>query len=201
MNMCKKDIIDDQIVDLYNNGWSINDIIAHYRASVKRVRAVLQDRGLETSSYRAISEHLKDRLLAVVVTGLSLREIEETIDFSSHLIRQVLRDKQVTATEWRLQSELDLAVHKISKNDWNRFVALYTSGERGFIQCADQCGFSPRDCAEAVLRLSDKEVKEHREKLYKNVFEQRLYGLSAISVSKQLGVSPSLVKKIFANQL
>ena len=199
MNVCKKDIIDDKIIELYNNGWSINDIVARYRASAKRVRGVLQEKGKETSGYRSISDCLRERLLALVTTKLSVRELEERVDQSSHLIRQVLRDKGVTATEWRTQNKTDFSIHAIPPATWKSFVEMYISGNGGFMFCADACGFSPRNCAEAALRLSNEDVKKHRERLREKIINKRSTGLSAISVGKQLGVSPALVKKIFAN--
>lgn len=199
MKVCKKDIIDDKIVALYNDGWSINDIVAHYRATAKRVRGVLQDKGMETSGYRSISDHLRERILALVTTGIAVRELGERVDLSSHLVRQVLRDRNVTATEWRMQNNVDFSVLLIPEKPWRDFVAQYVLGNQGFMLCADACGFSPRDCAEAVLRLSNEEVVLHRERLYKNVLSKRSTGLSAISVGKQFGISPALVKRIFAN--
>lgn len=197
MKTHRNNISDAQILALYNEGWSINDIVVHHKTSIKRVRAVLQNNGVNTAGYRAISSYLKECVLAMVATGISVRQLESIIDYSSHLIRQVLRNENKTATYLRDNNNAIVAKHVIPAPIWLQFVELYISGKVGFMKCAEQCQFSLQNCVEAVLRLSENEINQHKVNLYSEIALYKATGLSAAAVSKKLGVSPSIVKKIF----
>ena len=192
-------ISDDLILNLYDSGWSINDIIKYYKTSVRRVRKVLQDKGINTAGYRAVCPNFKECILVLVASGLSIRYISDVVDMSPHLIRQVMRDNKVNTIMLREGFSRNKNGFLISDLSWEAFVKSYLSGKIGFIKCAEKLGFSIEECAEAALRLSEGQVKTHKEKIKLEIAEQCHTGLSAITIAKKVGVSVSIVKKLSAS--
>lgn len=193
----RKNITDKEIFDLYNNGWSINDIVMNHKTSIRRVRSCLQNKGIDTSKYRSASIQVKEIVLRLVELGVSYKKISDTVDISIHLIRQILRDNKTTSFDLRVMGAFSGISAEISDSDWLNFYELYESGTIGFMKCAQKCGFSVSCCIEAAMKLSERDVYQHREKLYAYIVLQKDTGLSATSVSKQLGISTAIVKNIF----
>lgn len=195
----KPKISDEKIIKLYSAGWSINDIVAHYATTVIYVRALLQEMGAATSKYRATTDYYKNCILAVMSIGVSVRALADIIDVSSHLIRQVLRSANLRAEDLRQNASFDVSEQTIPEVVWSRFNELYVSGQYGFIKCAETCGFSATECAQAVVKLTEQDVKQHQKNLTSHIASKQATGLSPTSIGKQFGVSTSLVKQIFKN--
>lgn len=194
-------ISDEKVINLYDTGWSINDIVANHKVSVRRVRSILQEKGRSTASFRAAPDTIKECVMVLVASNISIRRISDTVDISPHLVRQVLRDNKVNASGLRKNSSLAVEMVNISNGVWNVFFEAYLSGELGFVKCAEKAGLNADGCAEAVLRLSDDEVETHKAKLHSYIADKRDTGLSASTIGKQLGVSAAIVKKIFTKSL
>lgn len=187
---------DEIIIELHRSGWSISDIVAHHKTSVRRVRKVLQEQGIDTSKQRSASKDLKECFLQLVSCGVTVREIAAATDSSAHLIRQVLRDNQVNVTALR-GGDASAPRFSLQTKEWRVFLELYLSGNYGFLKCAEMRGFSISDCVEAVLRLSQDDVSLHQNRIRAHIIAQKETGLSVSSVAKRFGVSASLVKEVF----
>ncbi len=184
---------------MYAAGWSINDIVAHHKTSVFRVRTILKNAGVDTSVYRRASEPLRACVLQMVAAGASVKKVSNTIDISSHLIRQVMRDEKTNVAGLRNKNADVNFPLTIDMTKWPQFLELYRSGTHGFLLCADMCEFSDTDRVEAVFRLKEEDVQAHHRALTSRIYKQRNSGLSAATVGKKFGVSAALVKGIFAS--
>lgn len=195
----RKNISDDKIYELYMSGWSINDIVRQHRTSVRRVREILQSKGVETSKYRNAPDIVKECVLLLIGQGFSLRRTADTLDISTHLVRQILRDNQTNAENLRLAWKGNQQDQSFSREELWAFSELYISGQLGFIKCAEAMGLKPRACVLAANGLNIEDISKHKTGLRVNILSKQKEGLSAITIGKQLGVSAAIVKEILKN--
>jgi len=82
-------LTDEEIIHLYENGLSQQDIRSLYGGSIKRIRTVLQDAGYHTAIYRRVPLEYEQVICVLLHAGVSYRAIAEATDISYHVVRDI----------------------------------------------------------------------------------------------------------------
>lgn len=194
----KPEISDEKIIELYENGWSINDIVARYKIQLIYVRKLLQDKGIATHKYRSAPEFWKLCVFNLLAGGFPTPYVSKVTDISPHLIREFLSVEHLKVEH--LRADHDACQLNLNSSDrlldFENFLQAYRSGGCGFMNCISSARIPPEYCCWVVSRLKASDIEMHTTNLRMKIDELRKLHVSSASIAKKLGVSVSIVRNI-----
>ena len=194
----EKTITSSDIIELYKQGYSCKDICRVYNLSALMVRTCLRSAGLNTSIYRKVSPSNKEKILLLVKTGYSYREIESLLQTSTHLIREVIEKEDMVgfAPKNHPPIELNISEDQVSFSVVDRLNELYSSGQYGLAQCAYLLNVSDAEFLWFVFHLSNEDKENHKKNMINNIKKMYSSAVPVSAIAKKMDVSPSIVKKL-----
>lgn len=196
--MSKTAIREDEIVKLYQDGYSAKDICDKYSVSTFRVRHILQRAGFDTRTYRKISDNNKDKILLLVKSGYSYNQIGNLLQCSFHLIREVVEGAGLIGYAPKNYPPVQLNIEEsdVSADVIDKLDELYSSGEYGLTKCAELVNASDSDFLWFVYHLTPEKQVLHNNMVKGYIKNLDTCGTPWTAISKKMDISPSIVKAI-----
>lgn len=184
----KISISDAEIIHLYENGMSQNDIRRQYPVGLRTVRAVLRKAGFDTSSYRRFPVQFEEVLYVLLRAGVFYRKIADVTDISFHVIRDIAERRP-----GRDQRSAYLHPKVIITEREETFLARYQDGECFCVLCVS-LGLSAKEILRCFALLDQDILARHRAALGERLRGEDMSLNTITSVARKYGISSSVVK-------
>lgn len=196
--MSKKEVLENEMVKLYQEGYSAKDICDRFNVSSFRTRHVLRRAGFDTRTYRKISDNNKEKILLLVKSGYSYNQIARLLQCSFHLVREVVEGAGMIgyAPKNYPPVELNIKESEVSEDVIKELEELYCSGEYGLSKCAALAKASDNDFIWFVYYLSPETQTLHDNSVKSYIKNLHVSGIPWTAISKKMDISPSIVKGI-----
>lgn len=194
MKAIKKDLIDDaQIIELFESGYSQQDIIAKYRVTVQRTRSVLTAAGYDTSNFRRLSKPMVDIIVNLLRTGSSFQKIETVCDISYHAVHAVVERNNLQFVSTMARESISRQDLCIDVPERDEFIAGYVSGE-SFCSMCHKLALPMDAIISLYYQISPENIEAHRENLRKHIIEDSKKLFSAAGIARKRQISQSVVR-------
>lgn len=192
------DMLNKKVLMLYQQGFSCKDISRICNVSLLHIRKYLKSVGIETRTYRKVSDCNKNKVLLLIRAGYSYSQIEQLLHVSTHLIREIVADNGLIgfAPKNHAPVELNVEPSEICSNRLNDLRVAYLSGLYGLAKCAAVTEATDEIFLWFVFHLTDKEKKTHERQLKSNIAAWSKDSMPVTAIAKAMDISPSIVKKI-----
>lgn len=179
---------DSEIIQLYENGLSQQDILRLYGIPVIKTRAVLQDAGFHTAIYRRIPLEYEEIIYVLLHAGISYRRIAEVTDISVHLIRSIAERRPNPIVEKRRIRFLPTPTQREAT-----FLQYYLSGHC-FCVLGIYLELREQEILNCYALLDAKTVQVHHSALRCRLEEEDMQQNTVSSLARKYGISISTVK-------
>lgn len=198
-------ITDDEIIRLYKEGLSQNDIIRLYQIPVWHSRRVLQAAGFDTKTYRNIHPIVKETVFELAVRGANYFDIERICDISYDVIRESIADQKCQGMSRRNRKAFSQMGEELKSGisfDRSEFAAQYNSGA-SFCKITIDMELSLEQRIAIFVEFQNNEFHEadpaqHRKGLYEKIRKDAESGLSITTIARRHIISKSVVRKALA---
>lgn len=193
----KAAIDDEQIIALYESGFSQNDIVGNYHVSVQRTRTVLQNANFNTRGYRALNDTMKYVITSLVRSGVYYLDVERVTDISFHAIRDFVTRSSPIENRRNVPPKKNLP----SLDDFPERDAIVQAYESGTSFCilANAYSLDEKGVLQFYLSLSDRSVEKHCKMIQERIISDVSSGLSVSVISRKYWISRAIIKKYIAN--
>lgn len=179
---------DNEIIRLYKNGLSQQDISRLHGVDIEKIRAVLRRAGFHTAIYRKMPKEYEEVIYILLRAGISYHRIAAVTDISHHVIRSIAERRP------------DKTVKKIGK----RKVSALTQNETKFLQhyLSGQCfcvlsvylGLSKKEILNCYALLDENTIQVHQRALRWCLEKEDMQQNTVSSLAKKYGISISTIK-------
>lgn len=145
---------ENQIIDMYKDNISIDDIIEYFRATEESIRFVLKAHQIDRK-YNTFTEELYERIEFLYSTGLTGHQVARTLLLSTNSVTKILKKRNVKT---RTQSE---AQRRYSLNE-HYFDVIDTPNKAYLVGLlyADGCNCTSHHAVTLSLQEDDRDVVE-----------------------------------------
>lgn len=110
--------MDNQIIELYETGYSQKEICEMLNLKFIYTSAVLKENGYDTKSYRRIPDSVRNMVCFMIKEGFQQNIVSDILDISIHMVRCICYDNNLQK----------VGIHKRMDNEHSKIIQLYQSG-------------------------------------------------------------------------
>ena len=185
----KREVItQEEIIRLYKNGMSQNDISRMYGVRLQTTRAVLKEAGFDTFAYRKVPAGHEAVIQILVRAGITYRAISKATDISFHTIRDIAERRPARGMRAAYQQP-----KVVISSEEEIFLSRFLSGE-SFCMICDSLGLNARGILRCFALLDDTVLTQHSEALSLRLKAEDMSENTITSVARKYGISASVVK-------
>lgn len=180
--MSRNLITNNEILDLYNQGFSQKDILQKYKVSIMRIRKVLQQSGHNTASYKKFDDEFILAILELLCAGYKQKDIATLLDCPITTIRDVVHKYDLSG----------IAIKSRQKAKEEKILQMYKSGVA-----------KPEICQQMKIQttslnkiLKDNGLIVDRSEKYKRIIKLYDQGLTITAICDKENTSYRTVKKV-----
>lgn len=181
-------LLDSEIIQLYDNGLSQQDILRLYGVPVIKTRAVLQDAGFHTANYRKVPLEFEEIIYVLLHAGISYRRIAEVTDISQHVIRSIAERRPNPTVEKR-RNWIPLTPTQREAT----FLQYYLSGQC-FCVLGVYLELREQEILNCYALLDATTLQAHRRALHCRLEEEDMQQNTVSSLARKYGISASTIK-------
>lgn len=181
-------VTDVEIIRLYENGLSQQEIHRLHGCNIKRIRAVLQNAGYNTAIYRRTPMEFEDVIHVLLRAGVSYRAIAEVSDISYHVIREIA-DRR----ENKMIKKVPIRKRDAKSEREAIFLHHYLSGQ-SFCLLSASMGLTKNEIIKCYALIDDDSIRAHREALRTRIYAEDACQNTISSLARKYGVSASTIK-------
>ncbi len=179
---------DKEIIQLYENGMSQNDIHRKYNINLKHIRAVLKDAGFNTAGYRRIPAEQEKVIRTLLLAGISYRAIGEATDMSYHVIRDIA-ERLPFGTGRQSYHKRN---HRMRDRD-SEFLSRFLDGE-SFCNISISMHLDNKEILRCYSYLDHVALSRHSDALRQRLTAEDTNHNTETSLARKHGISASVVK-------
>lgn len=177
-----------EIIHLYENGLSQQDIRRLYDCSIKRIRNVLQTAGYNTAIYRKIPLEYEEVIQVLLRMGISYRAIAEVTDISYHVVREIAERRPNKTVKKTCIKKREAKTEREAM-----FLHYYLSGQSFCVLCVS-LGLCKNEIHKCYALLDEAVIQTHRRSLRSCLLAEDLSQNTISSLARKYGISTSTVK-------
>lgn len=192
----KKYLIDDaQIISLYQEGHSQNDIITQNEIPVWYVRKVLKNAGFDTDSFRCLDNYVIDIVILLIRNGILFQDIVEICDISYYTIRDIVRKNNLQYVSKKVRhSSTDAVIDPVFDKS-SEFMNAYNAGSSFCCICRD-LGLSDKEILSAFHLIRCSDLSEHKQALTSIIIATYEQNFSITAIARKNLISISVVRNV-----
>ena len=187
-------LIDDaQIISLYQEGYSQDDIVNQYEIPAWYTRRVLKKAGFKTDNFRCLDDYIVNIVILLIQNGMLFQDIVDVCDISYYTIRDIVRKNNLQYISKKVRNdssdiEIDSAFNKSVK-----FLREYNSGKSFCCVCRD-LALSDKEILSAFHLIKCSDLTKHRNRLNSIILTALEEKYSITSVARKHMISISVVR-------
>ncbi len=184
----KGTLCESEIIRLYENGLSQNDILRLYSVPLKTTRAILKAAGFDTASYRRIPTKHEEIIDILLRAGITLRRISEVTDISFFVISDISKRQINKIRQMRLLNDEPATTRRERK-----FLSQYLSGF-SFCSIANSMSLNKKELLRCFAMLDEAAQQQHGEALRVRLNGEDMTQNTVTSLARKYGISRSVVQ-------
>lgn len=191
-------IDDNTIIALFRAGYSQNDIASRYNVSVLHTRAVLQNAGEDTRSFRSLSVTAQRVITLLVKAGVYYRDIETVCDVSFHAVRDFV-ERQGLQGKRGHRAVTFVVPRSLEFKREDEFLQGYLSGT-SFFSMVSLLSLDDTEIILAHRSVNSEHIVTHRSNLRNRIEQEHTNGLSPTGIARKLDISRSIVRNLLSGR-
>ncbi len=204
-NECQQ-ITNDEILSLYQEGFSASIISKTYGIDPARISKLLKDSGYKSRDYRTCPDFIKRVLRVLILAGFNYSEISKKTNIAYNYIREYVSKTDEIKEQSRelFRRKANNAVPPsippksvCSEYLLSSFCEAYIGKALGFCSLVTELNANEEQIIYLFSIINDEMIAKHNNLLEKYILdEHNSAGVPAIGIGKKLGVSPVYVAGI-----
>lgn len=195
----KKEITDEEIIELYKSGWSQKSIVNTFDVAVLRTRMVLKNAGFKTNRFRALNEDAKEVAMLLVRYGIEYTRIERVTDISFYAVREVVEKNNLhgLSKQARTSNLLDEFLKGFTPDEEDKKLIQFYQEGATFVNLCKEFNLDENQILHFFLAISEKDVAKHQKALKQILIQEaeKDHMQDYIFLANKYMISTSILKR------